>query len=224
MIKRIIILTLLFIFSFSLIAYLFLTKRETVFCSGDHTFYGAGQTKTAPPNFEQLPLIIQNASNTYLQSWLGQKFFNRFHYYGGRIIDRKLLSEAMKADSTIPDYVLYFSFSNEYENYTASLLISSSGKIISDIDFPNISKYPEKENIISREVALEFLNKECEINAKVKEPRLSYDKQVGSFVWIFDNIYDSNAIGKYRMGRSITIDAHSGKLIGQTKVFYIINE
>ena len=186
--------------------------------SATYTFYGEKHTKKAPSDFIDLPVIIQDSANIYLKNWLGPKLFKDFHYYGGRIIDRELMSAEMKADTTIPDYVLHYSYINEYEDYTAALLMSSKGKIITELDFPNVSKYPEKEFIISSEQAIDELTKNRKIKGKVLHSNLLYKKEIGSFVWVLDIVArDSNVNHKYGI---VVIDAHSGKIIEDRDGFY----
>ncbi len=185
--------------------------------STKHTFYGAEQTKKAPSNFKDLPIIIQNSANAYLKNWLGAERFKDFSYYGGRIIDREIMSPEMKADTTIPDYVLHYSYVNEYENGSAILLLSSAGKILEDFDFPNISKYPEKEKIISPEEAINELRKIKDLKGKRYQAHLLYDDEVGSFIWMLDiTTKESNVNHKNEI---IIVDAHSGKILEQHEGF-----
>lgn len=186
--------------------------------SAKHTFYGDEQTKKAPPNFNDLPVIIQDSANSYLKNWLGAERVKDFHYYGGRIIDRELMSEGMRADTTVPDYVLHFSYVNEYADYTASLLLNSKGKVINNFDFPNISKYPEKEKIISEEEAINELRKVKNLKGKRFVANLLYDTEIGSFVWMLDlTTKESNINHKNEI---IIVDAHSGKILEQREGLY----
>lgn len=187
------------------------------FSSAKHTYYGANQTKKAPSNFKDLPIIIQNSANAYLKNWLGAERIKDFRYYGGRIIDREIMSPEMKADTTIPDYVLHYSYVNEYENGTASLLLSSTGKIIEDFDFPNISKYPEKEKIISKEDAINELRKVKNLKGKRYVAHLLYEIEFGSFVWMIELTAKEN--NRNHKSEIITIDAHSGKVLEQHEGF-----
>jgi len=186
--------------------------------SATYTFYGKDQNKKAPKNFNELPTVIQDSANSYMKSRLGPTVFTKFKYVGGRIIQRELLSPGLQTDATIPDYVLHFNITNDTIDYTACLLLSARGNIITDLDFPNTGKLGDNFSILSEDKAIEIAVRSSKKKGSRYNGSFQFDNDKRTFVWVVDIMMtNSNVTHKYDI---VKINAQSGEVLEQRQGLY----
>lgn len=123
----------------------------------------------------------------------------------------------MQADTTIPDYILFFNIYNDTLDYTGSLPMSEQGKVLEHFNFPNTGK-TGMFSLISEKDALAIAYKESKTEGKLTA-NFQYDNNGQIFIWVVDVMAkNSNVTHKYNI---ITINAETGKVLEQREgIFY----
>jgi hypothetical protein len=183
--------------------------------SGGCTYWGDYNPKEIR-KYMKIPEEIRVKLENHLNNRLGEKFFEGLEFESGEFINlRKLYKkdpDAYEYEWEVYSYELHFGFSAPEKGirfFIATIALDENGDVVEEIDLPNISKAPHKENIIS-------LRKAHEIAVREHFPpemgiEIDYDLEVDSLVWIASFQVVKTISGA--TNRNIKIDAHSGEII-----------
>ncbi len=114
-------------------------------------------------------------------------------------------------------YTLIFSFNNQEKdiNYCFPIFTDINGELLDSISFPNFSN--KNIYLISKSEAItlskdKWKNKDSAMNVEIE-----YDKNNKSFCWSLTRHVKYDKHGRYDLKQIIIIDAHTGKIINNTK-------
>jgi uncharacterized membrane protein YkoI len=193
---------------------------------GPESTYFGNYKPREPKSLNELPEKIREKVENHLKARLGDEFYSKLQLSGGQIVNfddlYRIEPDARNYKWTIFAYSLNFLLAEPKKGikaYHARILLDSEGNILREIDLPQISKNPEKANIIS-------LAEVRKIAAKQKFPlkrtnaEISYDAERDSLIWTLE--YKLKGDKYVWVDRIIRIDAHSGEVIsvGDAERFY----
>jgi hypothetical protein len=168
-------------------------------------------------SLEELPDDIKQAVTSHLISRLGNDFFKKLTFVGGVIINLddlyKLEPERKNYQWKMPSYELHFSFSDlakGIKSYRTYIQLDERGCVLKEIGLPELSKHPEKSNIVPLSEAVRIA---VENNFPKKKIFLSldYDGDVDSVVWIVEGPPRNHKT--YGCNDTLEIDAHNSKVL-----------
>lgn len=170
-----------------------------------------------PRSLSDLPNDIRKKLVKHLIEKLGFSFYSKLVLSGGQIVDvdrLNIVDESIyERQWTAYPYYLCFSFrdtSAGIARYTANIVLDKNGAVIEDIDLPGITKDPSKENIISRQQALNIANGCTNIYTDAHYD-FEYDSEFDCFVWAFLKIERPSRCRTIL--REVTIAAHNGQVL-----------
>ena len=168
-------------------------------------------------SLDTLPANIRLKVENHLRERLGAEYYSKLVFVSGAVIDLNELyrvePNAKNYQWKIHSYELVFKYADPkkgLKKYYARTRLDSNGGVMADINLPEVSKYPQKANIISIDKAIEIA-KERGLKPKEMNIRVLYDEDIGSLIWIISSFAGED---KYTStDRVIRIDAHSAEIL-----------
>lgn len=167
-------------------------------------------------SYYDLPDSIRIKLKNHLISRLGREFYSKINFHKGQIVDLNRLyivnENAKNYEWTPYSYYLCLSLQDVSKGiglYIAKIVLDKFGNVIEEVEFPNIQKFPEKENIISLEQAKNIV-KDNKFEYDLNDIELIYDKTIDSITWNFGKTDNKRDVVTY-----FRIDAHNGKVLEQ---------
>lgn len=164
-----------------------------------------------------LPEDIRTKTVNHLITRLGNDFYSKLSFVGGLVIDRaelyRVYPEAKNFHWEIPAYELHFSFSEPSKGikvYRAYLSLRSNGEVIKEIALPEISRSPQKANLISLRDAINIAI-ERDFPKKKMKLALAYSEEQDSIIWVVEG--PERSYGMYGCRDQMIIDAHNAKVL-----------
>jgi hypothetical protein len=99
-----------------------------------------------------LPEAITSSVEAHLIDRLGKDFFHRLALKGYQIIDKATYLKEHPLETTAPTYSIIVSFSLPsmgIDEYDATLQVDDKGRVLKEIDIPELAAHPEKAIIVS---------------------------------------------------------------------------
>jgi hypothetical protein len=171
-----------------------------------------------PRTLSDLPIEIKEKVVTHIKDRVGNNFYSRLILTGGQIVDlnrlQKLENYIKEYKWTPQSYYLCFSFSDTsvgIARFTAKIVLDKSGKVIEEIELPNINNDPSKGQIINMQQAIEIAAKNNYLE-KDSFIDFDYDSKEDCFVWMFKkSTFNKDHTMYYKL---LLISAHTGKVLG----------
>ena len=168
-------------------------------------------------SLDALPANIRLKVENHLRERFGSAYYSKLAFVSGAVINLNELYRVEPAAKNyqwkIHSYELVFRYADPkkgLKKYYARTRLDSNGDVMDEIGLPEISRYPQKANIISVDKAIEIA-KEHGLKPKEMNIRIQYDEGVGSLVWIISSFAGED---KYTStDRVIRIDAHSAEIL-----------
>lgn len=159
----------------------------------------------------ELPKEIVSKIQTHLVERLGKDFYSRLKFTYGLIVDfdeqRRVDPNANKYQWEVFAYTAEFAFSMSevgIKKYEAVIWLNKDGKVIREIDLPNISKDPDKAIIIPVKQAVKISKKN---KFRPEQVELAYYPQEDSIAWKMVRRDKDGSIWW------LYISAHDGKIL-----------
>lgn len=172
-----------------------------------------------PISLNELPKAVRQRLEAHLTERLGAEFYSKLKLSGGQIVDfdelYRVEPDARNYKWTVFAYGLSFMFSEPKQGlkaYHARILLDAAGNVLEEIDLPEIAKHPEKATLISLAAARKLAAKNGFPLDKTRV-EIYYDRELGSLIWELEYKLKGNMY--VWVDRSIRIDAHTGRVIGQ---------
>ena len=170
-----------------------------------------------PRSLSDLPIEIKEKTVKHIIDRIGNDFYSKLILSGGQVIDLTRL-EAIENFSKeykwkAYSYYLCFSFSDTsvgIARFTAKIVLDKNGKVVEEIELPNINNDPAKGKIMNMRQAIEIAKKN---NYSEKDSFIDfdYDSTEDSFVWTFTkSTFNKDHTMYYRLLR---ISAQTGKVL-----------
>ncbi|MES2777564.1 MAG: hypothetical protein V4722_25520 [Bacteroidota bacterium] len=190
-------------------------------CSS-HSF-GSYEPKE-PRSLLDLPEDIRDKVVKHLIRRLGSSFYSRLTLTSGQIVNlaRLQFMENYRNEYQWQPHTYYLCFafrdtSLGIARFTAKIVLDKHGKVIEEIELPNIEKDSSKNNIISMKHAIEvakvnsngYLNKDSYIDFK-------YDYELDCLVWSF---WKESCVDKKYKSVELIIRAHNGALVEKNEYY-----
>lgn len=168
-------------------------------------------------SLDALPANIRLKAENHLKERFGSEYYSKLAFVNGAFIDLKELycvePQAKNYQWKIHSYELVFRYADStkgLKKYYARIRLDSNGDVMAEVNLPDVSRYPQKANIISVERVVEIA-KERGLRPKDMNLRILYDEGVGSLVWMVSSFAGED---KYTFtDRVIRIDAHSAEIL-----------
>ncbi len=185
-------------------------------------------TTKEPYSFEELPDNIQKKVKQHLVKRVGKSFYETLKLNGGQILNLERFNELnpeAKDEGYVPySYSLCFMVTEPKSRdnlYSFNLALDQNGELAKEIDLPDIKSNPKKARIISLAQATKIAQKGMLIDDYTRTTSY-FDSNRGSIVWEFEQITYAPEEGNTSI--KLTIDAHSGEIIGKRTDNIIIVE
>jgi hypothetical protein len=183
-------------------------------------YFGKYQARE-PQSMSELPPGIRAKLERHLRARLGDEYYHRLTFSGGQIIDVEALHRA-EPDSLhyqweVPAYSLSFDFRLPdigVNTYKAQIQLRGDGSVLKEIDLPPFAADPSKRRFVTLERA-SALADDRGYRLALGSVTLEYSKPIQSFVWRFSGrAHDNRQNFHFQV---LTIDAHSGRIVGESK-------
>jgi len=191
--------------------------QKRLITSGNPSPIGISLNEYTPKIFKSLdalPESVRAIAVNHLRERIGNDFYSRLEFVSGSSID---IEEYLRINPgtkwKVHSYELVFRYADSthgLKEYYARTRLDIDGEVIAEIDLPEISKFPQKADIISVDKAAD-LAKSRGFKSDKMTIRFRYDENVGSFVWRFESFG-----GEDRFTAStkvLIVDAHSGQIL-----------
>ena len=195
--------------------YVFAQKRSISY--GNPSPVGVSLGRYTPKTFKAmnaLPEGLRVKAVNHLRERLGDEFYSRLKFVSGSSID---IEEYFRINPgtkwKVHSYELVFRYADSrrgLKEYYARTRLDSNGEVIEEIDLPEVSKFPNKANIISVDAAADIA-KSRGFESKTMNIDIRYDEDAGSLVWIIETFARED---RYTSStRVLVVDAHSGQIL-----------
>lgn len=180
------------------------------------------------PFYKLVPERVRKSVESEIIGQTGIDFFKKLQYIGGGFVDLdslyKIEVDAKSYNWKPSSYYLCFQLSDTASDvsYFSTVETDINGHILNGIEFPDITRHPEKAILISKRDAIKIATENNVINSSQSkylgistDINLTFDTRRKIFTWEFERAFDTAghadfAIHYYR------INAHNGKFIGHT--------
>ena len=171
---------------------------------------------------EELPYEIRNKLKNHLLDRIGKEYYSKIEFVKGLIINYK---EMLKQDPKvknykwkIPTYDLDFKFSDIEKGikyYCTKITLDSLGKVVNEIELPNVKKNPDRKDLIKKLTILEIIKRQ---KFNLVNCTLEYYPNNNLMVWRCEKYKKNMKRMKKNYGKAMTINAHNGKIISKGKM------
>jgi hypothetical protein len=165
----------------------------------------------------QLPIAVREVLDYHLKSRMGDLFYRRLRFVGGKVIDPvQLLRDDPHSKNyqwTIPAYVINFDFQAPelgLPRYAARILLRADGGVIGEIDLPAFATDLQKQTFFPFDRALEVALKQG-YDRDTVEASLGFSEQFGSLVWDFIQVTNDDGLA-FEM-KTLQVSAHTGAVL-----------
>jgi len=173
---------------------------------------------------EEVPYEIRNKLKNHLLDRIGKEYYSKIEFVKGLIINYKeMLKQDPKAKNKkwkIPAYDLDFKFSDIEKGIkyycTKKITLDSLGKVINEIELPNLKKNPDRKILTKKSTILEIIKRQ---KFNLDNCTLEYYQDDNIMVWKCEK-YNKKKYEKRKKnyGKAMTINAHNGKIISKGKM------
>ena len=185
----------------------------------DGGFADVGPYQPIPiSSLKEVPTGIRGMVLRHLANRLGTELLGRLTFQEGEVIDHHRLyrdnPDARDYKWTIPTYILNFAFTDRAKGivrYDAQIGLSSTGKVVQEINLPDMRQYRTPYSLISVGEAAKVASTMGLPPGRIY-PEILYREDKNAIVWRFsETVFDDGSVEKKIL---VDIDAHSGKLAG----------
>jgi hypothetical protein len=183
-----------------------------------------GYYPRTPFSLDDLPADIAQKVQAHLVERVGRRFYKRMTLNGGQVVELDrlyTLVPSAKSWSVAPNpYDLCFNVldpQNKTPLFSFNLELDERGELVKPVPLPAIRKNKSRGKVISqaeaRKIALKenfFLSGE---GVNTTEVKAEYRPDLDAMVWIFNVIWNTPKSGYSHTRHSLTIDAHTGKIL-----------
>ncbi|MGI4885667.1 MAG: hypothetical protein ACRYFR_11975 [Janthinobacterium lividum] len=163
----------------------------------------------------ELPDFIQKKLATYLIDRLGNAYYSRTQFSGGRVVDinrlHKVEPNSLNYQWTVHNYYLCFSIA---DTLGGSMAMDSTGRVTVGLGFPAIGHDASKAEVITKKEAIKIAKSSKGYKRRKTTVAFDYDNENDCFEWTFRNC-------KYK-GINVScsilhIAAHTGQVLRTSK-------
>ena len=208
----------LLVFALSLCAHLVSAQTRSI-SYGNSSPTGISLGAYEPRTFNNLDAIPANVRTRiidHLRTRLGDAFYSQLLFVNGSSINvADFLRANPKTQWRVHSYELVFKYADRkrgLKEYYARTRLDSNGKVIDEIDLPEVAKFPLKGKIISIDDAIAIAKtRGHKTKGSGTNLTIRYLDDVGSLAWVFESYIASDAYTT--TSKVLIIDAHSGFIL-----------
>lgn len=164
-----------------------------------------------------LPSHIRQRLNDYLVGRLGERFLAKLTLAQCFVVNLEDLYEAEPRARNwqwqVPAYACSYKYSNRKKGlkaYYTQVWLDESGTIIRGIQLPEVSKAPEKADLISLKQAIKVAS-DSGFPKEIQNIRFGYSEEADSLIW--EMSYTVSSEDYVSVDRVLEVDAHNGKVV-----------
>jgi len=155
-----------------------------------HFFYLIGTEPRVVRSIADLPRVVTATVDDHLAKRLGRPFMSKLQFYKAYVYDLdtyyKRNPTSSRSEDRLPRYELAFRvtfYPQEPVEYCAMVKLDSAGAILNDIDLPEVSKYPERGEVVPLQ---DILNLAHSLGVPTEKATLDmrYEKKSGCLEYI----------------------------------------
>lgn len=164
-------------------------------------------------SLRDLPEHVQRELSAHLRARLGEAVYAELEFAGGQAINAARLQAEPGMQWRVPDYHLHFRLSRPAAcvDYYAEIDLDDQGRVINEIELPNVAAQGGELRIVSLEEALQAVR--AAGHAGPLSADIDYRRDLEAIVWIIEPTDERVREGYQGTFVSVIVDARSGTIV-----------